>query len=285
MAYHTETFIKGDRITLDEVRQIEVRILGAYIKFCEENGLRYFMAGGSLIGAVRNQGYVPWDDDIDVVMPRPDYDKFHELCKNGQLGEYEVRSIDICPDIHCRGLIRVVDPNYMTEMKSDPMFLPPWIDVFPLEGLPTDFGACVKHYDKAAYWKLQSKRARMDWRLVPQKTLTQKITKLIKKIVFWPLRNITGPVKINRKLIEIAREYKFDDCEYVGVVATGLGMRERMPKEIFLDGEVKLPFEGLMVSVPAHYDRYLTRFYGDYLTLPPARYRKIHVIDAWKVKK
>ena len=279
MGYHTETFKKGNSITLEDVRQIELDILKSFIAFCEQNCLRYYLAGGTLVGAVRNQGFIPWDDDIDVVMPRPDYDRFHELTK-GKIGKFEVRSIEYCPDIHCRGLIRVVDPEYMTELMVDPMFLPPWIDVFPLEGLPEKIEACKKHYNDAHFWKVLSKFARVDLRLTPS-----RLKRFIKRVVFWPLRNIVGPVYINKKLIAIARKYKFDDCNYVGVVATGLGMRERMPKEIFLDGETKLPFEGMMVSVPAHYDRYLQRFYGDYLRLPDKKSRKIHIVGAWKVKK
>ena len=279
MSYHTETFKKGKRISLEDVRKIEIEILKSYIAFCEEHNLRYFFAGGTLVGAVRNQGFIPWDDDIDVVMPRPDYDRFHELTK-GKIGNYEVRSIDYCPDIHCRGLIRVVDPDYMTELQVDPMFLPPWIDVFPLEGLPSNYEECLKHYKRANFWKILSKYTRTDLRLTPS-----RLRRWIKRIAFWPLRTFIGPIYINKKLIEIARQYKFDECEYVGVVATGLGIRERMPKKYFLDGEKKLPFEGMMVSVPPHYDRYLHSFYGDYLRLPNLKDRKIHIVGAWKVKK
>lgn len=279
MAYHTETFKKGKRIPLEDVRKIETKILKSYIEFCENHNLRYFLAGGTLVGAVRNQGFIPWDDDIDVVMPRPDYDKFHELTK-GKIGKFEVRSIDYCPDIHCRGLIRVVDSDYMTQLQVDPMFLPPWIDVFPLEGLPSDYEECLKHYKKANFWKKLSSCARVDPRLTKIRW-----KRWLRRICLWPFRHLIGPICINKKLIKIAQEYKFDDCDYVGVVATGLGIRERMPKEFFLDGEKKLPFEGMMVSVPPHYDRYLESFYGDYLRLPNLKSRKIHIIGAWKVKK
>jgi len=277
MGYHTETFKKGEKITLDIVKKCEINILKEFISFCDRHQLRYYLVGGTLIGAVRNQGYVPWDDDVDVVMPRPDFDRFHKI-SNGNVGTYEVRSMYYTPDIHCRGLIRIVDKRYMTELSVDPMFLPPWVDIFPLEGLPEDYNDCLKHYEKAKFWKILSKYSRVDLRLT--KSLVKRV---IKWIVFLPLR-IIGPAYFNKKLVSLSKKYSFDDSKYVGVVATGLGIRERMPKTYYI-GEVKrLPFEGMMVTVPSNYDNYLRDFYGDYLKLPPVNKRKTHIKNAWKVK-
>lgn len=278
MGYHTEEFKKGKEISLDKVKEIEVNILKEFIAFCEQNNLRYYLVGGTLIGAVRNQGFVSWDDDIDVVMPRPDFDKFHSLC-NGNIQHYEVRSIHYTPEIHCRGLIRIVDKNYMTQLKVDPLYLPPWIDVFSLEGLPESLDECSQYYNKTKIWKILSKFSRVDLRLTKS-----KIKRFIKAILFYPLRKI-GPIYFNKKLIKIALEYDFDKSEYVGVVTTGLGIRERMPKYYYIGKNKKLPFEGMMVSVPGYYDRYLTDFYGDYLKLPSQKSRKTHIVKAWEVMK
>lgn len=276
MGYHTEKFKKGREISIDKVKEIEIDILKEFVTFCEKNKLRYYLVGGTLIGAVRNQGFVSWDDDIDIVMPRPDFDRFHALC-NGSIKNYEVRSIYYTPDIHCRGLIRIVDKKYMTELNVDPLYLPPWIDVFSLEGLPENIDECCKHYKKTKIWKILSKFSRVDLRLTKS-----KIKRFIKTVLFYPLRKI-GPIYFNKKLIKIALKYDFDDSKYVGVVTTGLGMRERMPKYYYIGKQKKLPFEGIMVNVPGYYDRYLTDFYGDYLKVPNKGSRKRHVVKAWEV--
>ena len=67
------------RLSLEEVHERELKMMKLFIKLCEQYNLRYYMAGGTLLGAVRHKGFIPWDDDIDLLMPRPDYDKLQEI--------------------------------------------------------------------------------------------------------------------------------------------------------------------------------------------------------------
>lgn len=273
--YHIERVKKGNPITLQQVKEIETDILREFVKFCEENNLRYFLAGGTLIGAVRHQGFVPWDDDLDVSMPRPDYERFHELCQ-GKLGKYEVRSIYYTPDIHCRPFIRVVEPNYVTRVKVDQVFLPPWLDVHALDGLPTDEEESLKHFKKASYYKKRSNYARS-----PIYLTKNVLKKIAKYVYFFPYR-MRGANYYAEKLLELAAKYDFENSEYIAAFVAGYGKKERMPKYYFTDGERKLRFEGIEASVPPHYDKVLTHMYGNYMKLPPVKKRVSHIVGAWE---
>ena len=80
------------QIEMHEMKKIGVAILDCFDSFCREHGLSYFLAGGTLLGAVRHKGFIPWDDDIDVIMPRPDYDRLLEIAREEDFGQYELMS-------------------------------------------------------------------------------------------------------------------------------------------------------------------------------------------------
>ncbi len=126
MKYHEESsFIIKDELPVSAIHDIEVEILRTFVEFCDKHSLRYFLAGGTLIGAVRHQGFVPWDDDMDISMPRKDFERFRELTMDGKLGRYEIRSIIHTPELHARPFDRLVDTRYMTKVNVDQPFIPP----------------------------------------------------------------------------------------------------------------------------------------------------------------
>ena len=122
---------------LEELQQTELEILKVFHNFCTENGLRYYLAGGTLIGAIRHKGFIPWDDDIDICMPRPDYMKLLELAENGKLDEYRcVDSRYIDPESPT-SIIRIYDNRTEIAFKNNlvKMKFGCWIDLFPLDGV------------------------------------------------------------------------------------------------------------------------------------------------------
>lgn len=282
MRYHVEDNFKVEyKIRLEEVKKIEIDILKTFVEFCEEHHLRYFLAGGTLIGAVRHQGFVPWDDDMDVTMPRPDFERFRELTADGKLGSYEIRSMQHTPEIHCRPFDRIVNPEYMCKLSIDQVHLPPWLDVLPWDGLPTDEIENKNHWDKVHKYKHYAGLAR-----APISLTKSRIKRWLKYVLYAPLKLI-GANYFAEKIEQLAKRYSFDECEYAGTFVAGYGRKERMPKYYFIDGDIekKLWFEGIYCSVPAHYDLVLKHMYGNYMKLPKNKKRRMHVTKAWKITR
>ncbi len=265
-------------IDLSSLKDIELEILKTFAEFCDSNNLNYVLAGGTLLGAIRHQGFIPWDDDIDVLMPRPDYIKFLELTK-GHMDIYTVRSIETHPKLHTRPFARVVDDRYITELKTLPLYLPPWIDIFPMDGLPSDNQECKKYFRKAYRYKWIIRRS---W--PPYNWKRKKLKTFGKMILFSPLRAIGHHFFLN-KLQNFGMQMDYVSCEYVGcVVAGGHGIREKVLRSSF-DERIKVKFEGYDFWAPQGYDFYLQNLYGkNYLALPGLKARAIHVINCWKIE-
>ena len=127
------------KLDLQEIHKYEVDLLKIFVEICEENNLKYYFAGGSLLGAIRHKGFIPWDDDIDILMPRPDYMKFQEIdikkyCpKNVKRASYELGNLNypFCKlfnmDIH-------IDKEYIFDSTETNL----WIDILPMDALPND---------------------------------------------------------------------------------------------------------------------------------------------------
>ena len=279
--YHVKTNFEIDYpISIEEFKEINIGILATFVDFCETHGLKYFLAGGTLIGAARHQGFIPWDDDIDVSMPRPDFERLRELTlQSGKIGNNTIRSIDLTPDLHCRPFMRLVDDGYIAQINTDESFISPWIDIHALDGLPTDPGENKKHWDKARRCKWFSRLVR-----TPFSWEKRRLRGIIKRILFFPFFCI-GPVHYARKLIKLRKKYDFYRSEFVASYCAGYGRKERMPAYYFTDGTAKLYFEGIFCSVPPHFNKVLQKIYGNYLMLPPVEKRKWHVVQAWKLKK
>ena len=142
-------------MTTEESRRIQLDMLRALAAFCDGNGLRYYLSGGTLLGAIRHQGFIPWDDDIDVNMPRADCEKLVRLT-GGRLGRYWIVGPDLdgfCP--LCESY-RIYDPAAVIESwaggyAKEPYYLPVFADIFPIEGLPDGKWQTRLHYDRIVF--------------------------------------------------------------------------------------------------------------------------------------
>lgn len=273
---------------INEIRSVEIDILNAFVQLCEKNNLKYSLAGGTLLGAIRHSGFIPWDDDIDVLMPRPDYEKFLNLTQ-GTLREYSVRSIENNPQLHTRPFARVVCNDYMLELCTPPYKLPPWIDIFPMDGMPEDYEQCRVYFKKL--YKIKRLIA-LSWQHKSDSRKPAKKGNGIKhylKRLLMPLISLSAKIIGHHNLLMVlqntAKKTRYETCAYVGcVVAGGHGIRERMPKSDF-EAMIKVPFEGEEYCSMGCYELYLSNLYGqNYMQLPPEDERKVHVIKCWKAR-
>ena len=259
-------------LSLVEKQERLEHILFRFAEFCEENNLKYTLIWGTLLGAVRHQGFIPWDDDIDVGMPRPDYDRFVELASSGFGDGLEILSGDRdsrltiaftkVVDTHTR--IDAEDIYYDGEAKSL------WIDVLPFDGLGCDLSKALKFKDASI--KMQSKVGRAA--SVPFKLRDGEhgIVGWLKCLYRFGYRLI-GHEYFKEKLLKAARTYDYGSSKYIAIFVMGKsGLGAVIEKEKF-DLENRLSFGGHMYRAMGCYDYNLSGLYGDYMQLPPEEKR------------
>lgn len=255
-------------ITPDELKAIQLDLLQKTADFCEKNGLRYFLCGGTLIGAIRHKGYIPWDDDIDIAMPRPDYDRFVKTF-NQPDNYYQVVNLDTNPDYEY-AFAKVYDNRtILRELHYPGDTFGVNIDVFPADGVKSP--AQVNKI-KLLHKLLNTKRANYYKRTFPK-----KIINTLGKLLLLPF----SARQIATWMDNEARKYAFGSLPKAGVIANPYGPREMVDKSVF-DADVYQEFEGRLYRVPVGYDTWLRSIYGNYMQLPPVEHRvSHHTFDAW----
>ena len=267
-------------LTLREVQLQELEMFKYFIKFCNEHNITYYLAGGTMLGAIRHKGFIPWDDDIDLLLPRDDFEKLIELHQVYNSGTpYEVATYRL-GNLN-RAFIRIFNKNIRVEKEfiDDEFDRYLWMDIFPLDGLPDDEREAEKIYRKIKLYQkmLVWKRARLG----AGKSLVAKIGKQVIKLAITPI----SIDSILQRMEQLTTAHSIDTSNYVGEVTLGLhGIKERNSKEVFLP-QVDVEFEGLVVKGMENYDQYLTLKYGDYMKLPPVEEQETHSIKAWFVKE
>ena len=254
-------------LSLEEYHAVLFDMLKQVDSICHAERLRYFLSGGTLLGAIRHRGFIPWDDDIDLMMPRPDYEIFLKRAEKRLPKRYILAFPDRTKD-YSQPWIRIfdtrvaVDDSGMQRTLTRSLF----VDIFPIDGLPSNRTLSNLCFKRVRAWDILLKCARRK-ALYPDERL-----KWLKKPMM-ALTRVRPLPKYAVSLNKSARRCSFERAHYAGVLATThYGSRERMPVEVFR-GSVQVPFEGGFFPAPIGYDTYLSRLYGDYMQLPPEEKR------------
>ncbi len=254
-----------------------IDVLSAFIRICEAQGLRYFCAGGTAIGAVRHQGMIPWDDDIDVFMPRPDYDRFLRLAAHSMPEGYEVLSPYATKDYPMYFAKMCNARTTLLENERIPCVFGLYIDIFPLDGACDDVETCYR--EKRRFKRLMNKleavsthnsfgeyigllAKRREWGRFAVKTVAFCCRSWLRR---WLLKQMDS----------IAYDHDYALSSRV-VTYSGAYQRQEIYPKAWLETPQMFAFEGLMVNLPHDYDAYLRHFFGDYMTLPPVEQRASH---------
>lgn len=267
------------QLSLDEMKQIELDLLKEFDRLCKKHGLTYTLAAGTCLGALRHGGFIPWDDDIDVDMPRADYDRLWELYKAGELDTYcTIVSYRDKSSIH--HFFKFCDPRTrVVERFMDPSLkMSVWIDVLPVENTYEGDPDIDKVY--ARFRKL----ARMRELAVGDPNQGTTVFARVAKMLLQPIAKRLDAYDIARQLEENARSIN-KTPEQVPAGAKRMCMRHLpyyvYPEEVFYP-PASAEFEGLEVSVPHDAERYLDLNYGDWRTIPPESERpKSHLVEAY----
>ena len=262
-------------ITIEEQKRIELDVLLSVDEFCRKNNIKYYLCGGTLIGAVRHNGFIPWDDDIDIAMPRPDYEKFISTYKHEYYRVFAWRKDN---KVLCTYAKVYNDKTLLYENSDFGETLGVNIDVFPIDGLPRGKHNAERHV----------KRMKRLWGLVvcatvkdiSKRTIIRKIEIITMRLLFTIFRNkhfIVGYA------IQQAKKIPFNESDYVAGVLWGYGVKEIMHRRVTEELEEHY-FEGHSLYIPKYYDEYLKSLYGDYMKLPPEieRIYKHGTMAYWK---
>lgn len=270
-------------MTLEEHKKVMLNILIEFAKFCDEHNLMYYLDAGTLIGAVRHKGFIPWDDDIDVNMPQKDYDRFVELTRqtNGYMGEH--LQVEYPEDTIYPFLKVSDDRTVLIEFPDqNPMEVGVYIDVFPKYGiedkkLSTKLLCGFCHYMDLVHW----------FNTFSIYAWARPGNNIVKKMIAWlgrkTIKHPAWPVKLQSRIMHrYARKHPLEKCKYVTTLTNG-EYHKLAPKECF-DGFQWLEFEGIQFKGPKDYDTYLHCLYkGDYMQLPPEDKRVHHNVEVyWK---
>lgn len=259
--------MKKRELTIEEIKKIEYGILKDVKNFCEKNHIQYFLACGTALGAVRHNGFIPWDDDIDIAMPRPDYEEFLSKYSSEKYAIYDARVKRNYPYAFAKVCS---EDTVLIEHIERPVPLGVYIDVFPIDGFPNNVKEQKRHLNLIE-WDLRV----LSWkRISPNKNkdILHKIYEGIAKILLLPI-SIEVLVK---KLDRDVRKYPYQTSSYVGhFVSKAPWGSDVKPKEIF-ENAVKHIFEEDEFWIPGQYEEYLRLEYGDYMKLPPLEKRVTH---------
>lgn len=258
----------GELISTSEIKQIEISILDYIVSICEENGITYYLAYGTLLGAVRHKGFIPWDDDIDIYMLRDDYMKFIRVVEKKQPERYRLLSIYNDEEYYYE-FAKVVDTKTMLNVRNIKKNSKEgvWVDVFPLDTISKHVKVqkCIINISVAC--RILS---------VYNKFPSEKRNKAFYPL--WFIVKMIGPrffLRITERMAMMGHNQK-----NVGYMASMGVSHYYFPKE-WCNDTCLLSFEGKQYVAFEQYDNYLKFQYGDYMQLPPEDKRVSHPVEAY----
>ena len=271
----------------EELHSYDLAALKALVAFCEEHHLRYYAIGGTLLGAVRHKGFIPWDDDADIGMPRRDYDKLISLAKEFPkpfvLEEYrynrdfqsyfvKIRSeeIELLETVTEKGDKR---PGYL-------------VDVMPIDGTPDNAFLRKLYFIRVLLLRFLCGASNVHTGILTSRPKwEQRVLKVCRALRIY---KVLTKEKVYRRMDKVFHKQDAERAAFIGTITGAYKAKEIVPTEYFgLDKPgVYLSFENMKLRVPVQYEAYLTHMYGEYKNLPPENQRKAHYQGTiQKVKK
>ena len=260
-------------ITLDEIKQIQLDTVVKIDEFCRKNGIKYFLDGGTGIGAARHQGYIPWDDDIDIAMTRPNYEKFiHSF--NGFDNNLSVYApeldlkfyatyANVCDNrtILCEG----ANGHMGHEMGIK-------VDIFPFDGTTKNYALSVMRHKFLKLLTQIMSRKRRDMSIVRHTDKWKFFTCLIVRTMFcW-----ISYTSLQKLVCRIAARYPYETSTHAYDVVNPVYKRPVHCLRETFEEYIDITFEGHTLMTIKDYNTYLTALFGDYMQLPPVEQRVGH---------
>ncbi len=263
-----ETGHTYESMELRDIQKEAFEMLKVIAEYCENNNIRYFLSDGTLLGAIRHGGFIPWDDDVDISMPMPDYIRF---CNEFKHETYQIVSMygdDAYENVCNSQIARVVNVNTVTGVFNYPIYTTQGIcvDVFPLNGYP---------YDEIERENYESQLFSMSdrWQRIVRNRMASEEYSIEEHKEIW------------EEVQKLMNMYPYDESEYIGCVSCMRFNHSIASKEAYEDYRLQ-KFEGMKFRVPIMAEKVLASAYGDYMKLPPMEKRTPkHFVNTYRIKE
>lgn len=260
---------------LRNLQLVELELFKKFCKVAKENKIRYFALGGTLLGAVRHEGFIPWDDDMDIGIPREDYDRFIEYCQNHDV-PFELHTFRN-DDGYYRYFSHIEDPSVKIRRRDKTVeeISSAWIDIFPLDGMPNN--KIIRNIHKyhilyrRAMYRLSCFSKVVDVNK-KNRPLHEKI--IIKAGQILPTEKMFNVRKELVKLDRVLKKYPYRKSHYLVNAMGAYKFNEMFHKKYYGKGRM-YKFEDMYIRGPVDYDTVCTQLYGDYMK-PPSEDVKNH---------
>lgn len=270
---------------LKKVQKTQLGILEVFKSICKKHNLRYYAIGGTLIGVHRHKGFIPWDDDIDLGMPRPDFERFVAL-QNEFPNGYTLTNHENEPNWQFN-LCQFVDSEseIIERLNEKPRRCHIWIDIFPIDGMPSNSFIRWLHAKHIMFYRYLIQIANLKTQVNVHKANRPILEKMVLKLLHYvPLGKKVNVDKALQKMDEVLKKYDFDKSSYAGNMLGRKREEEAVPR-CWWDGPIECPFENTTINSPKGYDQYLKHIYGNYMQIPPENKRESHYIEIIKLRE
>ena len=261
---------------IELLHQVDLNIVRQVIEICAKYNLKYYMLGGTMLGAIRHKGFIPWDDDIDLGMPREDYERFLEVAQLELEPNLKLVNYKTDPNYHYY-ITRILDTETKVEEErigNENRYTNASIDIFPIDGTPNN-----SFLRKIYFFRVLYHRALMS--LCYKDSIDRKRPRgKAERLLLWvmermPIEKLTTPYKQKEKIDKLLRKQKVEGAEYIGNIMGAYRTKEIVPSYFYGEGKM-YQFEDIELRGMDKFDEYLTWTYGDYMKLPPEDKRKTH---------
>lgn len=265
-------------LTLDEIKDIELDLLIKFDQFCKKHGLTYSLAYGTLLGAIRHKDFIPWDDDIDVMMPRQDYEKlFSLLCDEGKNIDDYISVLTSKSEGYYYHFNKIYNINTVAKMDNNITEHGIWLDVFPIDNVPDSrFKAKIFHI-KARCLRNIIIAATTDFN-------SKRDFKYYLKLVLKFIADKVGIQKISDYLSKYVQKYNNENCKHVSIVHGQYSTDADLDNCQYFEIEEKI-FRGHYFCVSKGWDSILKGMYGNYMEIPDKSKQATHFLKAYYIKK
>ena len=260
---------------MNDTQKVILDIFACISNICKKNGIRYFAIGGTCLGAVRHQGFIPWDDDLDIAIPIQEYDKFWKIAHKELPHHLKIYKED---DIrHYRYIFGKIHNENTTFIEKSEIEYPEsykgiFVDIMPISSIPDARIERKGFYNKIRkYHKLNILRR---YNFSEMVSIKEKLLWLL----LFPSRFLLKTNYWSNKWLKMLSKYPLGSTSLTGYTWSIQAERLTFPINDFKD-VVELPFENITISCPKEYDDYLARQFGNYMELPPVDKRAPHHVE------